>query len=466
MFGVAFRGVMSAGGATPDTADPTISAASIEDSGVSATVLRLTFNEPMNTGDTVITTDFDVSVDASLIDTSDPTWASSTVLELTTDDVVLVGSTVTVSVDAGAVRDVAGNYIEAAAGLAVTNNSTRTGDVTAPTVASVSIEENGTDGTRLVIVFSEDMDPAFTITPSEFGLDVDGEAVTLTTIGWTDTDTLEFETDREVWSFETNIYLGVDAGAVADLAGNAIGAGMPTAVTNNADFSPFAGAHDGFIADLGVTDVSGYADAITDQSGNGNTLSAPSSTQRPQIIANWRNGKTALLGRTGASTVLLFRTTHANGSLAQPFTRYIVGGWTAGVDDYLVSGPTARADCNAHGATGFPSNFVNGTGAAERQAASEPVSAAPFIWRTVHSGAATASRLEPHGASPITWSGANGNGVFNGIALLGHTAGASFNYAEHIAAEFDISGDLPSADAALDARIMGFLRAYYDIVHS
>jgi hypothetical protein len=47
-------------------------------------------------------------------------------------------------------------------------------------------------------------------------------------------------------------------------------------------------------ADDGVTKIDGKVDAWLDQTGNGNTLTALSSTSRPEIISDWKNGKPAL----------------------------------------------------------------------------------------------------------------------------------------------------------------------------
>ena len=237
-------------------------------------------------------------------------------------------------------------------------------------------------------------------------------------------------------------------------------------IASMAELFALPDAHDGFCADFGITDVGGFADAAVDQTGNGNTLTAPSGTQRPEIIASWRNGRTALLGRTQGTIVCLRRTSHANGALAQPMTRYTVGSVTTGSSRHQVIG--WNQNCSTFAVSGTERLSMRGGTTGLIFIDTDVADGTPYIQRDVINEAGVSHmRVEVDGASPYLKDDSAlpqvSPGSYDGITWLSYPNANAGNWIGHGAFFVDFSGNVPADEPAVDAAILAFLRSYYDI---
>ncbi len=156
------------------TGSPTLSSATVD-----GTSLVLNYSEALDTASTPATTDFTVSVAGTNKTPSDVEVAGSAVtLTLATADAVTAGQTVTVSYTVGAnpIKDLAGNDAAALSTQAVTNN-TQSSDMTNPTISGATV-----DGTSLVLNYNEALDTGSTPATTDFTVTVAGADQTPTAV--------------------------------------------------------------------------------------------------------------------------------------------------------------------------------------------------------------------------------------------------------------------------------------------
>lgn len=213
-------------GAAPDTTAPTVSTATIDATG---TQLTIVFDEVV----TGTATGFGIDIGSALTATY-VSGDGTNILVFNLSGTVLDADTPVLTYDAGVgdIEDLAGNSLATIVSGAVTNNSTQTADVTAPTLTSVTV----TGVTSISLAFDE----AVTLT-DETGLSVEasGGAITISGVDGDGTNTLVLSMNRSIASTES-LSLSYDSGTgdIEDLAGNALATISDRLATNNISATP------------------------------------------------------------------------------------------------------------------------------------------------------------------------------------------------------------------------------------
>ena len=221
---------------TADIARPTVSSAAYQNS---TGVLTITFSEPLDSSKHVPSKFHvrNITQSAGGVTMSNGTitnnGTSSLAFTLAVNDRNSVGQMATprLYIDAGAVSDIAGNTIDAAA-----NKTIAIRDTTKPTFASATYT---TGSGVLNITFSEPLDSSkhvaikFHVRGS--GQSMGGVTMSNGTISANGTDSLTFTLSNSdtgaVKQLTAPIQLDIDAGAVSDIAGNAIDSAVDQTIT-------------------------------------------------------------------------------------------------------------------------------------------------------------------------------------------------------------------------------------------
>ena len=214
---------------TNDTADAT--APTLSSATVVGTSLVLTYDENLDSNSTPATTDFEVTVAGSTATVSTVAVSGKTVT-LTLASAVSVGDAVTLDYAVGTnpIQDAAGNAAAALTNQSVTND---TGDTTAPTLSSATV-----DGTSLVLTYSENLDTNSTPAATDFTVMVAGSTATVSAVavsGKTVTLTL---TSPAGHGDTASLDYTVGTNPIQDAAGNAAAALTNQSVTNDTADSP------------------------------------------------------------------------------------------------------------------------------------------------------------------------------------------------------------------------------------
>ena len=203
-----------------DTTGPTVAFSGIaaRDRISSDANLIVTFNEDIKTDATLAVTEITETDSGSAITVGTPVRQGNTKvwhIPLTLAANV-VGSSVTLQVDANAVQDLAGN------GNTVSDSHTFTVDTVAPTVSFGGIASGAriSSGTNLEVTFSESVKSGARLTVSE--ITVTGNAVTVGTPALKSSSTTIFTVPITVLARKSNVTvtLTVASGAITDAAGN------------------------------------------------------------------------------------------------------------------------------------------------------------------------------------------------------------------------------------------------------
>jgi hypothetical protein len=207
---------LTAGDITP----PTVVSVTVDAAGTSVTVV---FDEAVAISDATGVTLDDGGSGVTFIYAGGTTTdtivftPSRTILDVSDD-----ASTFEYDSGTGNITDIATNALASITGQAITNNSTQTADVTAPTVTSASVTAS-----TLTINFDE-----VTSNSSGFTLDASGGAVTLSSPSLDGTAVRAFGLSRTIGSTES-LALTYVAGDVVDGSSNALAGFSKMLVTNN-----------------------------------------------------------------------------------------------------------------------------------------------------------------------------------------------------------------------------------------
>ncbi len=217
--------VTTSGGPPPgDTTAPVVGAKSVN--GAS---LVINYNEALDPSSEPNNNAFTVSATSGARTVSNIVISGSTVT-LTLDSAVLSSDTVTVAyaLSGAPIQDVAGNDAVAFGAAAVTNNTPPPGDTTAPVAGAKSV-----NGASLVINYNEALDPSSEPNNNAFTVSATSGARTVSNIvisGSTVTLTL----DSAVLSSDTvTVAYALSGAPIQDVAGNDAVAFGAAAVTNN-----------------------------------------------------------------------------------------------------------------------------------------------------------------------------------------------------------------------------------------
>ena len=217
--------VTTSGGPPPgDTTAPVVGAKS-----VNGATLVLTYDEALDPASEPANNAFTVAATSGARTVTDIVISGSTVT-LTLDSPVLSSDTVTVAyaLSGAPIQDVAGNDALAYSAAAVTNNTPPPGDTTAPVVGAKSV-----NGATLVLTYDEALDPASEPANNAFTVAATSGARTVTDIvisGSTVTLTL----NSPVLSSDTvTVAYALSGAPIQDVAGNDALAYSAAAVTNN-----------------------------------------------------------------------------------------------------------------------------------------------------------------------------------------------------------------------------------------
>ena len=205
-----------------------------------------------------------------------------------------------------------------------------------------------------------------------------------------------------------------------------------------------------------ATESGGNVTDIDDAALRGNDISEGTAANQFAYISSWRNGHAACQGASGDRMRL---TAFAQGVIAQPFTRVIVGEWSQDVAGEIWSDSDAGAAQFKRQAAGV----VRITAGTALNTAAEPSDGTPFIAVCVFNGASSRLTIYPDGESVIVATGNAGAGSMTGV-VLGAVAGGGGNY---LRGKLAFEGMVPKAlSSTEETELVNFNKIKYSITPS
>lgn len=272
-----------------DVTAPVLSTVAIPSNGLSVV---LTYNETLNTSSVPAAGAFSLAGTSATV-SSVSVFGSAVTLNLST--AVLQGATVTLNYTPGGapIEDAAGNDAASLSARAVTNNSTVTADVTAPTLSSAVIP---TGGTSLVLTYSEALSTGSVPAAGAFSLA--GTAITVSSVGIAGSAVTLTLSGGVLQGATVTVSYTPGGAPIRDVAGNNAASLTGQAVTNNSTVTGLltpdqiftGGTLAAWYRGDDVVTSSGKVTQRNDRSGNGRHEvpigSSPNPARAPTAVAS------------------------------------------------------------------------------------------------------------------------------------------------------------------------------------